>query len=129
MNNDIKEILYYFRKYMNIDDCIRLSKVEDYISNLQEEIKKLKDRIHALEEHNKHLGKEAQKYFGMYMDREYGVKDTYDTANDIAWELFKEKLELEDIINRAIEYIDNSDILDIHHKNRHDLLDILKGDE
>ena len=25
----------------------------------------------------------------------------------------------EDRINKAIEYIDNSDILDIHHKNRH----------
>lgn len=30
-------------------------------------------------------------------------------------------------INKAIEYINNSDILDIHHKNRHDLLNILEG--
>lgn len=37
MNNDIKEILDYSRKYMTIEDCIRLSKVEDYITNLQEE--------------------------------------------------------------------------------------------
>ena len=32
-------------------------------------------------------------------------------------------------IDKAIEYIDNSDILDIHHKNRHDLLNILQGSE
>lgn len=32
-------------------------------------------------------------------------------------------------IDKAIEYIDNSDILDIHHKNRHDLLNILRGED
>ena len=45
MNNDIKEILDYFRKYMTIEDCIRLSKIEDYITNLQEELKSANESI------------------------------------------------------------------------------------
>ena len=43
-----------------------------------------------------------------------------------------DKVNLEKMIyktrcEKAIEYIDNSDILDIHHKNSHDLLNILRG--
>lgn len=42
MEDEIKEILNYFIKYMNVDDCIRLSKIEDYITNLQKENEQLK---------------------------------------------------------------------------------------
>jgi hypothetical protein len=48
MNKEIKEILDYFRKYMSIDDCIRLSKIEDCITNLQEEIERLKEIAHKM---------------------------------------------------------------------------------
>lgn len=36
MKDEIKEILEYYRKYMSIKDCVKLSKIEDYITNLQE---------------------------------------------------------------------------------------------
>lgn len=45
MNNEIKEILDYFRKYMTIEDCIRLSKIEDCITNLQEENDRLRKEL------------------------------------------------------------------------------------
>lgn len=49
MSDEIKEILDYFRKYMTIDDCIRLNKIEDYITNLQQENDRLNNIINELE--------------------------------------------------------------------------------
>ena len=46
--DEIKEILDYFRKYMSIGDCIRLSKIEDYITNLQEENEHLKYHLNDI---------------------------------------------------------------------------------
>ena len=125
---EIKEILDKCTPFLFGDE---VDKLLDYITNLQEENKKLKDRIHALEEHNKHLNKEAQKYFGMDMDREYAVKDTYDTANDVAWELFKEKEELESIINNVVKYLGKQTdyFTDYPLVNRKHLLNILKGED
>lgn len=49
MKDETKEILGYFRKYMNIDDCIKLSKIEDCITNLQEKNERLNNVINELE--------------------------------------------------------------------------------
>ena len=78
MNKEIKEMLDKWNKVCNNKlEYVGLTKEQmqlfyDYITNLQEENKKLKERIHALEEHNKHLNKEAQKYYDMLMECEYG---------------------------------------------------------
>lgn len=53
-------------------------------------------------------------------------KEQWNEVKKYMIELQIENKRLNNIINNAIEYIDNSDILDIHYKNRHDLLDILK---
>ena len=68
MNKEIKEILNYFIKYMTIDDCIRLNKVEDYITNLQEEVynyrklgfKHLSEQNKKIQEENERLKKRVQ---------------------------------------------------------------------
>jgi len=75
MNKDIKEILRYL-KIENGTIGSELSYEEthlllDYINNLQKEIKKKDNKIHALEKHNKKLNLEAQKYFDLLMECEY----------------------------------------------------------
>ena len=51
-----------------------MSVLEDKIKELLIENKKLKNRIHALEKHNQKLQLEAQKYFDLLMECEYGDK-------------------------------------------------------
>ena len=74
MSNEIKEILEYYRKYMSIKDCIKLSKIEDYITNLQQKVEqyenpddltlfymwldeKAKDKMKHLQQENERLKK------------------------------------------------------------------------
>lgn len=44
MNDEIREILDYFRKYATIRENTMISEIEDYITNLQKENEKLKMR-------------------------------------------------------------------------------------
>lgn len=43
MNEEIKEILNYFTKYANIEDSIKIGRLKNYITNLQQENKKNKE--------------------------------------------------------------------------------------
>ena len=43
MKDEIKEILDYFRKYSTIRENTMITKIEDYITNLQEENERLKE--------------------------------------------------------------------------------------
>ena len=76
MNNikEIKEIkiktIGQLLDYVETEEKAR--ELIDYITNLQEELKKKDNRIHALEKHNEKLNKEAQKYFDLLMECEYG---------------------------------------------------------
>lgn len=45
MTNEIKKILDYFRKYSTIRENTMITDIEDYITNLQNEIFDLKDTI------------------------------------------------------------------------------------
>lgn len=45
MTNEIKETLDYFRKYSTIRENTMITEIEDYITNLQNEIFDLKDTI------------------------------------------------------------------------------------
>lgn len=49
-----------------------ISRLEASIMNEQKENEKLKNRIHALEKHNQKLQLEAQRYFDLLMECEYG---------------------------------------------------------
>lgn len=59
MNNEIKEIVNYFIKYANIEDSIKISKLEDYITNLQQAVKDTKDTaddmLYELKQENERL--------------------------------------------------------------------------
>lgn len=50
------------------------TKLIDKIKDQEEEIERLNNRIHALEKHNLKLQLEAQKYFDLLMECEYGDK-------------------------------------------------------
>ena len=56
----------------------RLEELHDWLADKdiknKDKIDKLKNRIHALEKHNKKLQLEAQKYFDLLMECEYGSK-------------------------------------------------------
>lgn len=71
MNDEIKEILDYFRKYMTIEDCIRLSKIEDYITNLQEENKYLDNEVNNMTDYVKELQQKIDKAIE-YINKNYG---------------------------------------------------------
>ncbi|MBR2245564.1 MAG: hypothetical protein IKN65_00630 [Clostridia bacterium] len=102
--DEIKEILDYFRKYMSIGDCIRLSKIEDYITNLQEENERLKLELSGYREailrNDELLGLQDYKF----------------------------------CCEKAIEYIkigktfDNKDVRKVVNKIQNDLLNILQGE-
>lgn len=59
MNNEIKEILDYFRKYATIRENTMISEIEDYITNLQQEKEDYKSRI---EKAAKYIKKHILKY-------------------------------------------------------------------
>lgn len=81
MKDEIKEILDYFRKYMSIDDCIRLSKIEDHITNLQQ-------RCEYLERSNNRREDEIMSLRDECVDGE-----TYKSRNEKTIEYIKDRLE------------------------------------
>ena len=77
---EIKEIFNYFIKYANIEDSIKISKLEDYITNLQEsdndkqlEIMKLKDK----------LEQQRKEYQETYKDVRIEIKEKNETITNL----------------------------------------------
>lgn len=85
MSNEIKEILEYYRKYMSIKDCIKLSKIEDHITNLQQKVEqyenpddltlfymwldeKAKDKMKHLQQENERLNQLIKSLRGNIKD-------------------------------------------------------------
>ena len=101
-DNEIKEIELWKEKTKGIFHITEYTRFWNYITNLQQENERLKE-----ENYKSYDQISAIIYNTRLADRQ--IKD------------YKSRCE------KAIKYIDNSDILDIHHKNRHDLLNILQN--
>ena len=94
MNDEIREILDYFRKYATIRENTMISEIKDYITNLQQENQKLKEKLNCKE------------YFSSTMpeDTEFVIltKNNYDRQQkDIQLELIDYKSR----VDKAVEYI------------------------
>ena len=127
MKDEIKEILEYVLSltYGNENAIKGIDKVKDYITNLQEENTKLKQKLNCKE------------YFSSTMPENTKfvilTKENYDRQQkDIQLELIEAKLR----IDKAIEYIKENCIDDEFYinltnkeKNIIKVLDILKGED
>lgn len=84
MTNEIKEILDYFRKFATIRENTMISEIEDYITNLQNEIFDLKDTIQnkndcigayecIIEDRDKRIDKAVDKIilWGEILDKDF----------------------------------------------------------
>ena len=119
MNNEIKEIINYFIKYANIEDSIKISKLEDYITNLQQEINKLTAESTEWE----------SKYYEM-QDNFHNANEEIERLKEWKEDLLQENIELENIRKEAIEYIEKYvSVYDMEGDLRARLLNILKGSE
>ena len=140
MNEEIKEILFLLYNDKLTENGKR--KLEDYITNLQEENESLRTRIKTIKRLRKKQTQKKNKYKSIIFDEEKKLKD-YKEENE---KLKKANKILEDnwlaymkINQEAIEYIKNNwyelNTLDIEHcvnlgkDIRIDLLNILQGSE
>ena len=74
MNNDIKEILDYFRKYATIRENTMITEIEDYITKLEQENKKFKNWINALNKDNHNYKSKIDKALkALHNSKEYKV--------------------------------------------------------
>lgn len=76
MNDEIKEILDYFRKYATIRENTMISEIEDYITNLQKEKEDYKSRVEKASEDIKDIFKDEKWYENYeYNDLENALKN------------------------------------------------------
>ena len=126
MNKEIKKIIDYFKKYLNIDDRIRFDKLLDYITNLQN----LCDKY---EEEHYTTFKEWRK--GYCRLKELCDKGQLDCKNEEYFNMAQQNMKLVLIIDKAIEYIKGMpDEMEYHgllydNKEKKLLLNILQGDK
>ena len=106
MNNEIKETIDYFKKYLNIDDLIRFDKILDYITNLQI-IEKDHQKLNGqLREENKRLNK------GYCELKEKCNNGECDCQNEEYWYMCESNMKLSLEVDRLNNIIkDNEDTI------------------
>ena len=117
MKDEIKEILDYFRKYMCIEDCIKLSKIEDCIINLQDTLKDREEYCYGLETQITNLQQRCEYLERSNNRREDEIMSLRDEIN--SYEDYESRFE------KAIEYIGNGN-LGVPRNTRNKFIKILK---
>lgn len=122
MTNEIKEILDYFRKYSTIRENTMITDIENYITNLQEDIANYVNIVL----HNR-------KVIDNLQNEIFDLKDTIQNKNDCigAYECIIEDRDKR--IDKAINYILENICCDTRvytkNENVYKVVDILRGDE
>lgn len=71
MNDEIKEILDYFRKYATIRENTMISEIEDYITNLEQANERLKEtNVYCNRTDCSGRLKDSRKYDSVYQEKE-----------------------------------------------------------